>query len=173
MYKNFKLTEKEKKQILESHMSHGYRQPLNEQSTAPNVTPKTLNENSEENALPLTQGFISFELNTDGSFDDIQAENENGDMVTLVMDSFKEFINALMNSVDINWGEFDQKHITDSEIEIDILKSGKVYVTQKIYDDYSEEETTNSGYTTDAPTVLYTSTKKSKIPLKGGRFGGF
>ena len=30
MYKNFKLTEKERQQILESHMSHGYRQPLNE-----------------------------------------------------------------------------------------------------------------------------------------------
>jgi hypothetical protein len=30
MYKNFKLTDKERKQILESHMSHGYRQPLNE-----------------------------------------------------------------------------------------------------------------------------------------------
>jgi hypothetical protein len=30
MYKNFNLTDKERKQILESHMSHGYRQPLNE-----------------------------------------------------------------------------------------------------------------------------------------------
>jgi hypothetical protein len=30
MYKNFKLTDKERKQILESHMSHGYKQPLNE-----------------------------------------------------------------------------------------------------------------------------------------------
>ena len=30
MYKNFKLTEKERQQILESHMSHGYKQPLNE-----------------------------------------------------------------------------------------------------------------------------------------------
>lgn len=30
MYKNFKLTEKERQQILESHMSHGYRKPLNE-----------------------------------------------------------------------------------------------------------------------------------------------
>jgi hypothetical protein len=30
MYKNFKITEKERQQILESHMSHGYRQPLNE-----------------------------------------------------------------------------------------------------------------------------------------------
>jgi hypothetical protein len=32
MYKNFKITEEEKKQILESHMSHGYKKPLNEQS---------------------------------------------------------------------------------------------------------------------------------------------
>jgi hypothetical protein len=33
MYKNFKLTDKERKQILEQHKEHGYRQPLNEQST--------------------------------------------------------------------------------------------------------------------------------------------
>jgi hypothetical protein len=30
MYRNFNITEKEKQQILESHMSHGYKQPLNE-----------------------------------------------------------------------------------------------------------------------------------------------
>ncbi len=33
MYRNFNITEKEKKQILESHMSHGYKKPLMEQST--------------------------------------------------------------------------------------------------------------------------------------------
>lgn len=36
MYKNFSLTDKERKQILESHKSHGYRQPLNEQPTKEN-----------------------------------------------------------------------------------------------------------------------------------------
>ena len=30
MYKNFNLTEEERKQILESHKSHGYKKPLNE-----------------------------------------------------------------------------------------------------------------------------------------------
>ena len=30
MYKNFNITEKEKEQILESHMKHGYKKPLNE-----------------------------------------------------------------------------------------------------------------------------------------------
>jgi hypothetical protein len=30
MYKNFSISEEEKKQILESHISHGYRKPLNE-----------------------------------------------------------------------------------------------------------------------------------------------
>jgi hypothetical protein len=30
MYKNFNITEKEKQQILESHMKHGYKKPLNE-----------------------------------------------------------------------------------------------------------------------------------------------
>jgi hypothetical protein len=30
MYKNFSLTDEERKEILEQHISHGYRQPLNE-----------------------------------------------------------------------------------------------------------------------------------------------
>jgi hypothetical protein len=30
MYKNFNLTEEERKQIMEMHMSHGYKQPINE-----------------------------------------------------------------------------------------------------------------------------------------------
>jgi hypothetical protein len=32
MYKNFKLTDEERKQILEQHSQYGYRKPLNEQS---------------------------------------------------------------------------------------------------------------------------------------------
>jgi hypothetical protein len=31
MYKNFRLTEQEKKQILEQHKSHGYKSKVNEQ----------------------------------------------------------------------------------------------------------------------------------------------
>jgi phage tail sheath gpL-like len=34
MYKNFNLTEEERKQILEQHSSYGYRQPLNESPSA-------------------------------------------------------------------------------------------------------------------------------------------
>lgn len=30
MYKNFNITEEERKQIMEMHMSHGYKQPINE-----------------------------------------------------------------------------------------------------------------------------------------------
>ena len=36
MYKNFKLTNEERAQILEQHSSYGYRQPLNEQPTGEN-----------------------------------------------------------------------------------------------------------------------------------------
>jgi len=32
MYKNFKITEEEKKEILESHKSHGYNTQINEQA---------------------------------------------------------------------------------------------------------------------------------------------
>lgn len=31
MYKNFNITEEERKQIMEMHKSHGYKQPINEQ----------------------------------------------------------------------------------------------------------------------------------------------
>lgn len=31
MYKNFKLTDKERLQILEMHQSHGYKKPISEQ----------------------------------------------------------------------------------------------------------------------------------------------
>jgi len=33
MYKNFNLTEEERKEIMESHKSHGYKKPLNEKIT--------------------------------------------------------------------------------------------------------------------------------------------
>jgi len=33
MYKNFTLTESEREEILNRHKEHGYKQPLNEQST--------------------------------------------------------------------------------------------------------------------------------------------
>ncbi len=36
MYKNFKLTDEERKQILEQHSMHGYKQPINEQAATPN-----------------------------------------------------------------------------------------------------------------------------------------
>mgnify|MGYP003334969872 CR=1 FL=1 len=32
MYKNFKLSDEERKQIMEMHQSHGYKQPINESS---------------------------------------------------------------------------------------------------------------------------------------------
>jgi hypothetical protein len=34
MYKNFNLTESEREQILNMHIEHGYKKPLNEQSTS-------------------------------------------------------------------------------------------------------------------------------------------
>ena len=40
MYKNFKITEEERQQILESHMSHGYKKPLND---------RLINENEPTN----------------------------------------------------------------------------------------------------------------------------
>jgi hypothetical protein len=50
MYKNFKITEEERQQILESHMSHGYKKPLNEQSDD-DSTQDTEEENYSEHPL--------------------------------------------------------------------------------------------------------------------------
>lgn len=44
MYKNFKLTEEEKSQILEMHQSHGYKKPLNEQREKPLKNKMEINE---------------------------------------------------------------------------------------------------------------------------------
>ncbi len=38
MYKNFRLTEEEKKAILEAHSTKGYKQPMNEQPSSKNIT---------------------------------------------------------------------------------------------------------------------------------------
>ena len=62
MYKNFKLTESEKEQILNMHKSHGYGQPLNEQS--PQLTQQDYKEiaNRDRFILPLEKD-ISFFTN--------------------------------------------------------------------------------------------------------------
>ncbi len=38
MYRNFKLTDEERKAILEQHSAHGYKTPLSESATPPNVS---------------------------------------------------------------------------------------------------------------------------------------
>ena len=41
MYKNFKVTEEEKEQIMEMHKSHGYKKPMNESvEPDPRMAPK-------------------------------------------------------------------------------------------------------------------------------------
>jgi hypothetical protein len=41
MYKNFKLTESEKEQILKQHSNHGYKKPVNEQNELDNDEPRS------------------------------------------------------------------------------------------------------------------------------------
>lgn len=51
MYKNFKITEEEKQQILESHKKHGYKKPLNEQYEDESMGDDT-NDGSEQDMTP-------------------------------------------------------------------------------------------------------------------------
>lgn len=71
MYKNFKLTEEERQQILESHMSHGYKKPLKENNSD--------NQNSEE--------FIKMK------FFDKKIEKFEDEMINLIEDAKDNFYN--------------------------------------------------------------------------------
>jgi hypothetical protein len=60
MYKNFNLTEQEKKQIMEMHKSHGYKKPLNEDiiSTNPEPTNPMRNQQVEMGWEQLLSGAL-------------------------------------------------------------------------------------------------------------------
>ena len=47
MYKNFKLTDEERKDIMEAHKSHGYKKPLNEQAQSAQEEIDTDDEEAE------------------------------------------------------------------------------------------------------------------------------
>jgi hypothetical protein len=55
MYKNFNLTDEERKEILESHSSYGYKKPINEQSAPVNTTQATTAQPAAT-AKPAPQG---------------------------------------------------------------------------------------------------------------------
>jgi hypothetical protein len=77
MYKNFKITEEEKKQILESHMSHGYKKPLNN---------RLINENEPTNPKK-EQVFMSKFFN--GPIENF--EDEIGNLFRDVEDHFTSY----------------------------------------------------------------------------------
>lgn len=67
MYRNFNLTDEERKQILEHHKSHGYRKPLNEQNFGPTSDDKEYGDPSDpekvfNNPLKITIGNKLFNL---------------------------------------------------------------------------------------------------------------
>jgi hypothetical protein len=96
MYKNFKITEEEKKQILESHMSHGYKKPLNEQSNddSTQVTNReTLDSKLEKFAISVTGGISDL---MDDAFResankmDMSISNDMADKIISLLDEIKD-----------------------------------------------------------------------------------
>lgn len=59
MYKNFKITEEERQQILEMHMSHGYKQLLNEQDAATTSIYNGYSSYGGTDEDELVKGFLS------------------------------------------------------------------------------------------------------------------
>lgn len=59
MYKNFNITEEERQQILEMHMSHGYKQLLNEQDAATTSIYKGYSYGLGTDEDELVKGFLS------------------------------------------------------------------------------------------------------------------
>lgn len=89
MYKNFKITEEEKKKIMEMHKNHGYKKPLNEQSV-------DNDEETEDNEMSV-DSLVFFEISKfkiyvsteDGGDETILALTTDGDsnVIDIEMDT--------------------------------------------------------------------------------------
>lgn len=97
MYKNFSITEKEKQQILESHMKHGYKKPLNELG---------------DKEIDLIKGKTNIKLKGRPSGDGLAAKEFERDFEKDHIDSSDEFTPY--------WEKDRPFPSNDSEIETDI-----------------------------------------------------
>jgi hypothetical protein len=110
MYKNFKITEKEKKQILEMHLSHGYKKPLNEQQFDDQQQSDNERYEFSPNRIYILTNNVVFYLNDNEEEHDqirIEAEidTEFGDLISYEIDendsdmSDDEIINKLKEKI--------------------------------------------------------------------------
>ena len=70
MYKNFKLTEEEKKQIMEQHKMHGYKKPLKEDASMGGAPEEDMSTDGGQNYCGWEyQSKLGFDFNNDGGGD--------------------------------------------------------------------------------------------------------
>jgi len=119
MYKNFTLTEKEKKAILEAHSTKGYKQPMNEEPASKNITEvariKSMMKKSEMN---------------ESFWDNIFGKSSVGDARD---SSMRQSGSSLTGRDDSNYGEKPSKE------NFYIVFDGKKYYEEDIeYADYND-----------------------------------
>lgn len=98
MYKNFNLTESEKKQILNQHKEHGYKKPLNEQEDGDLPTSPTHDyrgyriEKSERGGINLQEQLLFIIENLSGKHteDDSVTSRE---MMEVLKETIRRFVN--------------------------------------------------------------------------------
>ena len=101
MYKNFNLTEEERKQILEQHSAYGYRKPLNEESPMTEQSTMDMNEYSEGFMNKIVNKFKQ-ELTSEvelyvNRFKEISKNLENRDITTYSFEQLKQTVDSYVD----------------------------------------------------------------------------
>ena len=97
MYKNFNLTESEKKQILNQHKEHGYKKPLNEQEDGDLPTSPTHDyrgyriEKRERDGINLQEQLLFIIENLDGAHSPDAIGREK--MMEVLKETIRRFVN--------------------------------------------------------------------------------
>ena len=114
MYKNFSLTDKERKEILEQHGRHGYKKPLNEQPFGDDG--KFMISHA---GVPVNKIMVSVELSEDHESDGAEFTleiDENGNLMIVDFDNqsygeiddeeVKKYMESMIESGELNVPDF-------------------------------------------------------------------
>jgi hypothetical protein len=127
MYKNFKITEEEKKQILESHRKHGYKSVIKEQESWDNdfahrdTYDDGYNDEYMSDSREMNDNDMAIGVDGYGKIYDLQYD-ESSDEYTLY-DSYGDRINFdFLTAEQLKQGHFHRKNI----INIEDPKTGRI-----------------------------------------------
>jgi uncharacterized protein YkvS len=98
MYKNFNLTDEERKQIMEMHQTHGYKKPLVEQEE----------EDETETGLSL-ESFVSLRVESYGT--QINYNDELAATVTLQIDEDGNIVDVMVDFMYADEDELDEETV--------------------------------------------------------------